>query len=40
MGRAPAPFSNYSFPLMKFSRENRFSYPYQDWPAAAGGGAS
>jgi thioester reductase-like protein len=36
-GRAPAPFSNYSYPLMKFSRENRFSYPYKEWPAASGG---
>lgn len=36
-GRAPAPFSNYSYPLMKFSRENRFAYPYKEWPAADGG---
>ena len=36
MGRAPAPFSEYSYPLLKFSRENRFTYPYQEWPAAAG----
>src|SRR5229473_6990253 len=35
MGRAPAPFSEYSYPLLKFSRENRFTYPYQEWPAAA-----
>src|SRR6266852_5610761 len=36
MGHAPAPFSEYSYPLLKFSRENRFTYPYQEWPAAAG----
>lgn len=36
LGRAPAPFSSYSYPLLKFSRENHFTYPYQEWPAAAG----
>jgi thioester reductase-like protein len=35
MGSAPAPFSKYCFPLLKFSRENHFQYPYQEWPAAA-----
>ncbi len=35
MGGAPAPFTKYCFPLLKFSRENRFQYPYQAWPAAA-----
>jgi thioester reductase-like protein len=33
MGISPAPFSEYSYPLLKFSTENHFSYPYQDWPA-------
>jgi thioester reductase-like protein len=33
MGRAPAPFSSYCFPLFRFSKENRFQYPYQEWPA-------
>ncbi len=32
MGRAPAPFSSYCFPLLQFARENRFRYPYRDWP--------
>jgi thioester reductase-like protein len=32
MGRKPVPFSQYSFPLLKFSRENNFAYPYQAWP--------
>ena len=35
MGRAPAPFSQYSYALLKFSRETRFRYPYQEWPADA-----
>jgi thioester reductase-like protein len=39
MGRAPAPFSQYCYPLLKFSRENDFAYPYRDWPAASGGAA-
>ena len=33
MGRRPEPFSQYSFPLLKFSRENHFVYKYRDWPA-------
>jgi len=36
LGRKPAPFSQYSFPLLKFSRENNFEYPYKPWPAAKG----
>jgi thioester reductase-like protein len=35
MGRRPTPFSQYCFPLLKFSRENHFSYPYQPWPSDA-----
>ena len=35
LGRAPAPFSRYCYPLLKFSREHRFTYPYQEWPSAA-----
>ena len=34
LGRKPVPFSQYSYPLLKFSRETNFAYPYQDWPAA------
>ena len=33
MGRVPEPFSKYCVPLLKFSRENKFKYPYQEWPA-------
>ncbi len=35
MGRKPAPFSKYCFELLKFSRENHFSYPYREWPRDA-----
>lgn len=28
----PAPFSKYCFPLLRFSRENNFAYPYREWP--------
>ncbi len=37
MGRTPAPFSQYCYPLLKFSKTNRFSYNYQEWPSAARG---
>ena len=40
MGRKPVPFSQYSFPLLKFSRDSKFSYQYQDWPVQAGGNAA
>jgi thioester reductase-like protein len=32
MGRPPAPFSEYCYPLLRFSRENNFMYKYKDWP--------
>ena len=32
MGCEPAPFSQYCYPLLKFSKEHRFEYPYQGWP--------
>ncbi len=34
LGQAPAAFSAYCYPLLKFSRETRFSYPYRAWPRA------
>jgi thioester reductase-like protein len=40
LGRRPVPFSQYSYPLLKFSRETNFSYAYQDWPAKVGGSAA
>lgn len=40
LGRKPAPFSTYSFPLLKFSREHDFQYPYQPWPESTKAGGS
>jgi hypothetical protein len=40
MGRKPAPFSQYSFPLLRFSREHNFQYPYQSWPESTKAGGS
>lgn len=40
LGRKPIPFSQYSFPLLRFSRETNFTYPYQGWPAKVGGSAA
>jgi hypothetical protein len=40
LGRKPAPFSQYSFPLLRFSREHNFEYPYQPWPESARAGGS
>ena len=31
-GARPAPFSQYCFPLLRFSRENNFNYPYTELP--------
>ncbi len=33
MGCRPAPFSQYGFSLLQYSRENNFAYKYRDWPA-------
>ena len=32
-GQSPAQFSQYCYPLFKFSNENHFKYPYRAWPA-------
>jgi thioester reductase-like protein len=32
LGEAPATFSTYAFPLLKFSRKNKFRYPAKPWP--------
>lgn len=40
MGRKPVPFSQYSYPLLRFSRENKFEYPYKPWPVTAKAGGS
>jgi thioester reductase-like protein len=34
-GEAPAKFSTYAYPLLRFSRENKFNYPAKPWPASA-----
>jgi len=36
LGRRPALFSQYSYPLLKFSSETKFQYPYQEWPVQRG----
>jgi hypothetical protein len=35
MGRRPAPFSQYCYPLLRFTRENNFAYKYRGWPTGA-----
>ena len=40
LGKMPVPFSKYSFPLLQFSKDNNFTYPYQPWPAAKAGGSA
>jgi thioester reductase-like protein len=35
LSRHPAPFSQYSLPLLRFSRENHFVFKYREWPADA-----
>jgi thioester reductase-like protein len=40
LGRKPVPFSQYSYPLLRFSRDTNFTFPYQPWPAKVGGSAA
>jgi thioester reductase-like protein len=40
LDRQPVPFSQYSYPLLKFSQDANFTYSYQDWPAKVGGSAA
>ncbi len=35
MGEAPAKFSSYAYPLLQFSRANKFKYPAAPWPNSA-----
>ena len=35
IGEAPANFSSYAYPLLRFSRANKFHYPAKSWPASA-----
>ena len=36
LGEPPAKFTTYAYPLLKFSRENKFHYPAKVWPSSAG----
>ncbi|MCU1242853.1 MAG: hypothetical protein JWO71_3579, partial [Candidatus Acidoferrum typicum] len=36
LGESPAKFSTYAYPLLKYSRENKFRYPAKPWPSSAG----
>jgi thioester reductase-like protein len=35
LGEPPAKFSTYAYPLLKFSRANKFRYPAKPWPSSA-----
>jgi thioester reductase-like protein len=35
LGESPAKFSTYAYPLLKFSRENKFQYPAKPWPSGS-----
>ncbi|MGB9434055.1 MAG: hypothetical protein WBQ89_17560, partial [Candidatus Acidiferrum sp.] len=37
MGKPPAEFSSYAYPLLQFGRANKFKYPVKPWPAVATG---
>jgi fengycin family lipopeptide synthetase D len=40
LGESPAKFSSYAYPLLKFSRENKFRYPAKPWPSSAADASS
>jgi thioester reductase-like protein len=40
LGKKPVPFSQYSFSLLRFSRQNNFQYPYREWPTSTRAGGS
>jgi len=40
MGEQPAKFSSYAYPLLQFSRANKFKYPAKPWPAVAASAAA
>src|SRR6202451_1895317 len=35
LGEAPAKFATYAYPLLKFSRANKFHYPAKPWPSSS-----
>lgn len=36
MGETPAKFSTYAYPLLQYSRKNKFKYPAKPWPVTSG----
>lgn len=40
MGRKPALFSEYCYPLMRYARANNFNYNYRAWAASDGGNSA
>jgi len=40
LGRKTVPFSQYSFSLLRFSRQHNFQYPYREWPTSTRAGGS
>jgi thioester reductase-like protein len=40
LSKKPVPFSQYSFSLLRFSRQNNFQYPYREWPTSTRAGGS
>jgi thioester reductase-like protein len=40
LGKKPVPFSQYSFSLLRFSRQHNFQYPYREWPTSTRAGGS
>jgi thioester reductase-like protein len=40
LGESPAKFSSYAYPLLLYSRENKFRYPAKPWPSSASDAAS
>ena len=40
MGESPAKFSSYAYPLLRFSRENKFRYPAKPWQSSAAADAT
>jgi hypothetical protein len=35
MDETPAKFTSYAYPLLQFSRTNKFKYPSKPWPGEA-----
>jgi hypothetical protein len=32
MGESPESFDNYAYPLLRFAKDNQFTYPHRPWP--------